>query len=76
MAQTVYCDCFYCLYFEENRCTAPVLHLWQQSSACQEFTPSEEKLEAFLDAQEANPPANPKGEYGAYKNPALSRRIR
>ena len=47
MKQTVYCDCFYCEYYEEGICVCEVLHL-KGSSACREFEHSEEKLEAKL----------------------------
>lgn len=73
MKQTIYCDCFYCEHYEGGKCLSPVLHLGRASS-CREFTPSEEKLNAYLEAHANNP--NKPTEYGEYSMPFIGMRIR
>ena len=65
MKQTIYCDCFYCEYYENDKCISPELHLGLHSS-CKEFTPSEEKLNAYVDAHDPNFDPNHPKEYGEY----------
>ena len=73
MKQTIYCTCFYCEHHEEGHCLSPVLHLGHYD-CCKEFTFSEEKLDAYLEAR-ANDPNKPT-EYGAYHPRNRSTRIR
>ena len=73
MNRTVYCSCFYCEHHEGGKCLSPVLHLGHHD-CCQEFTPSEEKLEAYLKAH-ANDPNRPT-EYGEYDLPNIAFHIR
>lgn len=61
MEKVVHCNVFYCEHFQDNLCHAPELHLGFRDS-CREFIISDEKLEAYLDAQSANP--NRPTEYG------------
>lgn len=71
MNQTIYCDCFYCEHYEDGKCLAPILHL-SNCSSCREFTPSEEKLNAYLNTHTPNAPK----EYGEYTTPPSFIRIR
>ena len=73
MKQTIYCDCFYCEHHENGKCLSPVLHL-DNINSCKEFTFSEEKLDAYLEAR-ANDPNKPT-EYGTYHPRNRSTRIR
>ena len=73
MKQTIYCSTFYCEHYENGKCLSPVLHVSNVSS-CKEFTLSEEKLNAYLEAH-ANAPNKPT-EYGEYDMPNIALRIR
>ena len=50
MEQKIYCDCFYCEYFENGRCISSELHLGFRD-VCREFSISEEKMNNHLEEQ-------------------------
>ena len=61
MKQTIYCNCFYCVHYEDKICTAPELHITNRSCET-EFEMSQEKLNAYLDQRLPN--TDPPCEYG------------
>ena len=53
MKQTVFCTSYYCRYYENEKCTAPELHITNRSCDT-EFEISQEKLNAYLDQRLPN----------------------
>ncbi|WP_458407180.1 hypothetical protein [Anaerotignum sp.] len=54
MKQIIYCPTFYCEHYEDGKCLSPVLHL-SSFDSCREFNPSDEKLNAYLEAHANDP---------------------
>ncbi len=68
MRQPVYCSNFLCKYYENEKCTAPVLH-FDFYRQCKEYELSQEKIDAHINS--LNPKDRPV-KYGEYRpNPTV-----